>query len=259
MSTTLCNNATIYANSSKFVSNLNRLMDELVSKTSETGFNISSYGQSPNKADTNAYYYLWNVNNVTSNPQAFMNTTRSLLYSLTIKATNPANKGFAADSTVDSAFHNIYALVQCWRDISIDECNRCLSIARENIYIYSAGKQGARVLFGSCVVRYEIYPFFKSIAPSPSPPGETGRSLLCTQADPALRPPMSNVIFMISENSETLANPTKPAYFPIFSSGQESQKDGTSRTSGSATLSPSHGPLIPCSINDVSISDLYPR
>eukprot|EP01018_Ginkgo_biloba_P036598 Gb_13106 [translate_table: standard] len=44
-----CNNATIYANSSKFVSNLNRLLDELVSKTSETGFNTSSYGQSPNK------------------------------------------------------------------------------------------------------------------------------------------------------------------------------------------------------------------
>eukprot|EP01018_Ginkgo_biloba_P036601 Gb_13104 [translate_table: standard] len=225
-----CNNATIYANSSKFVSNLNRLLDELVSKTSETGFNISSYGQNPNvvygllqcrgdasqqdcyncsqeaksfirqncgndgggrlwldmcylRYDNSSFFsqldttasYLWNANDVT-NPQVFMNTSRSLLYNLSIKATDPANKRFAAESTIDSDFRIIYGLVQCWRDISIDDCKRCLSTARENVFVYSTGKRGGRALLGSCVVRYEIYPFFKSAAPSPSPQphGETG-------------------------------------------------------------------------------------
>eukprot|EP01018_Ginkgo_biloba_P036602 Gb_13103 [translate_table: standard] len=206
MSTTVCNNATIYPNSSTFVSNLNRfwmnsfrihleqgLILLLMDKVRIRCMAVSSVGEThPSKnaiivlgtqsqifdknADTTGYYYISNVNNVTSNPQAFMNATRSLLYSLTIKATDPANKGFAAESTVDSDFRTIYGLVQCWRDISIDDCNRCLSTAREGVYSYSAGKQGGQALFGSCVVRYEIYPFFKSIAPSPSPqvPGETG-------------------------------------------------------------------------------------
>eukprot|EP01018_Ginkgo_biloba_P036600 Gb_13105 [translate_table: standard] len=172
---TVCNNATKYANSSKFVSNLNIVLDELVRKTSETGFNTSSYGQSPNRVYgvlqcrgdasqqdcyncsrdaklniqqeyTDAHYYLWSTAayNATSNPQAIMNAARSLLQYLSVKATNPANKGFAAGSNFDSDSRNIYGMDECCRDISIDDCKRCLSTARKDIFIHSAGNQGEK-------------------------------------------------------------------------------------------------------------------
>eukprot|EP00253_Pinus_taeda_P008902 PITA_08902 len=44
-----CNNASTYADGSTFSSNLNRVMGNLVKNTLQTGFNTSSYGQSPNR------------------------------------------------------------------------------------------------------------------------------------------------------------------------------------------------------------------
>eukprot|EP01018_Ginkgo_biloba_P041198 Gb_00029 [translate_table: standard] len=95
--------------------------------------------------------------------------------------------------------------------------------------------------------------------------------LLCVQADPALRPPFSNVILMISSNSVTLGDPSKPAFVNVShshksksSSGtyEDSQTDGMSRASAttSSSASPaSHGALAPFSINDASISEMEPR
>jgi hypothetical protein len=44
-----CNNASTYADGSTFSSNLNRVMGDLVKNAPQTGFNTSSYGQSPNR------------------------------------------------------------------------------------------------------------------------------------------------------------------------------------------------------------------
>eukprot|EP01018_Ginkgo_biloba_P036587 Gb_35038 [translate_table: standard] len=235
---TMCNNATIYTNSSTFVSNLNRVLDELAEKTSETGFNTSSYGRSPNAVygllqcrgdlsqqecyncsqkakmsirqscgndiggrgwfDTPSYkgfgcflryenysfistldtlgYYLWNLNNI-SNPDEFDHTVRSLLHNLSVKASSPTNKAFAAESSIDSLFRTINGMVQCWRDISVSDCQSCLSTAIETLFGYSHGKQGGVAVLGSCFVRYETYPFFDSSSspPSPQPPAESPR------------------------------------------------------------------------------------
>eukprot|EP00253_Pinus_taeda_P009636 PITA_09636 len=45
----LCNNASTYADGSTFSSNWHRVMGDLVKNTPQTGFNTSSYGQSPNR------------------------------------------------------------------------------------------------------------------------------------------------------------------------------------------------------------------
>eukprot|EP01018_Ginkgo_biloba_P036585 Gb_17522 [translate_table: standard] len=212
---TMCNNATVYTNSSTFVSNLNRVLDDLAEKTSETGFSTSSYGRSPNvvygllqcRGDLSQQecyncsqrakisirqscgndiggrgwfdkcflryenysfvstldtfgYYLWNVNNI-SNPDEFDYAVRSLLHNLTVKASG-SSKAFAAGSITDFLFRTIYGLVQCWRDISVSDCQNCLSIAIETMFSYSHGKQGGDAILGSCTVRYEIYTFFDS-------------------------------------------------------------------------------------------------
>eukprot|EP01018_Ginkgo_biloba_P005564 Gb_32547 [translate_table: standard] len=89
-------------------------------------------------------------------------------------------------------------------------------------------------------------------------------ALLCTQADPANRPSMSNIILMISSNIGMLPNPTKPAFVNAAnnrtatsrSDRHEYQRDGSS----SAT-SPSNNLSVHVyySKNDASITQLEPR
>eukprot|EP01018_Ginkgo_biloba_P036586 Gb_16373 [translate_table: standard] len=224
-----CKPDTNYANNSKFVSNLNRVLDALVQNTSETGFNTTSYGQSVDKVyvilqcrgdispsecyncsqEANAYVrqncrndlgglvwldlcylrfenysffarldttsaplYKWITRNVT-NPDAFAVSLRSFLYGLSAEA--PKNDKFFAYGTKDDP--SIYAAVQCWRDLSIDDCTACLKTATEKVSQRFDGKAGARALFGSCFIRFETYPFF-SVASSLSPEQTSSKSTL---------------------------------------------------------------------------------
>eukprot|EP01018_Ginkgo_biloba_P036588 Gb_35039 [translate_table: standard] len=113
-------------------------------------------------------YYLYNVKNI-SNPEDFDHAVRSLLHNLSVKASSPANKAFAYGSSTDSSFHTINGMVKCWRDISVSDCQSCLSTASETLFGYSTGQQGGAALLGSCFVRYEIYSFFDPPSPTPSP------------------------------------------------------------------------------------------
>ncbi|KAM3749411.1 hypothetical protein ACB098_05G182900 [Castanea mollissima] len=62
-------------------------------------------------------------------------------------------------ATGEAAFQGktIYALVQCTRDLSANDCNLCLQSATIDILSYSVG---ARLLSRSCFLRYELYPFY---------------------------------------------------------------------------------------------------
>lgn len=76
--------------------------------------------------DTSAWYYH-NANNV-SNPDIFNAALQNLLTNLSAEAANvPARKRYASEITGVSVFPKIYALVQCTRDISNDNCTTCLS------------------------------------------------------------------------------------------------------------------------------------
>eukprot|EP01018_Ginkgo_biloba_P036203 Gb_02277 [translate_table: standard] len=219
----ICNNNT-YASGRKFASNLNRLLEDLVQKTSETGFNTSSYGESPNKvygllqcrgdASQQQCYNcsleaktsvkeicanriggrVWlemcfvryekysffsvldtqgpsrmNIYNVTN--EASKNPTWRFLTKLSIQTSEPTNKGFAVGS--DFHFSNeFFGLVQCWRDISLDDCKTCLSNATDFLYKCCSQCQGAQALLGSCTVRYDIYPFFNSAKVTPENPSK---------------------------------------------------------------------------------------
>ncbi|KAL6576799.1 hypothetical protein OROMI_011075 [Orobanche minor] len=54
----------------------------------------------------------------------------------------------------------LHALVQCTRDLSDLNCAQCLAIAKGNLDGEYRNKKGFRVLYGSCYLRYELYPFF---------------------------------------------------------------------------------------------------
>eukprot|EP00253_Pinus_taeda_P027994 PITA_27994 len=125
--------------------------------------NYSFIGQ----LDTGDGWYLYNVNNVSS-PDAFMTALGNLFTKLSGQAAS-SSKFFASGTITDSLSRKIYGLVQCWRDISSDDCTTCLSNTINYIFTVYTGRQGARGLIGSCMVRYETYPFFNSSGLPPPP------------------------------------------------------------------------------------------
>lgn len=87
------------------------------------------------------------------------------------EAANDADK-FATSQGNVSGLVSIYSLGQCTQDLSSADCNRCLTGAKAQFPNCCNGKLGARVLYPSCTVRYEVYPFYlqnSTSAPQPSP------------------------------------------------------------------------------------------
>lgn len=87
--------------------------------------------------------------------------------------------------------------------------------------------------------------------------------LLCTQADPSLRPQMSTVNLMLSSHSVTLLDPTKPAFVRSHAS-HSANSTGSGLSHSHATTSSSlscHTPnlVAPPSNADASITELEPR
>eukprot|EP00253_Pinus_taeda_P017388 PITA_17388 len=206
---------------SKFETNLNAVLDNLVRHTNHTGFNTSVSGQSPDQVygllqcrgdttieqcyncsqqanttlrqdcenstggliwldycflryenysfigqlDTVDAWYAYNLNNVSS-PDVFMTALGNLFTNLSAQAASSSHL-YASGNVTDSLSRKIYGLVQCWRDISSDDCTTCLSNTINYIFTVYTGRQGARGLIGSCIVHYEIYPFFNSTADTP--------------------------------------------------------------------------------------------
>eukprot|EP00252_Welwitschia_mirabilis_P021332 TRINITY_DN5455_c1_g1_i3.p1 TRINITY_DN5455_c1_g1~~TRINITY_DN5455_c1_g1_i3.p1 ORF type:complete len:576 (+),score=59.82 TRINITY_DN5455_c1_g1_i3:162-1730(+) len=97
-----------------------------------------------------------------------------LLKNLSLQAINSPSSRYASGFN-DSNFPKIYGLVQCWKDISMDDCQTCVYNALDVILGHSVkkGSVGGQVLSGSCVSRYETYSFFRSNASRPSTPSIT--------------------------------------------------------------------------------------
>ncbi|CAN6914070.1 unnamed protein product [Brassica oleracea] len=73
----------------------------------------------------------------------------------------------AGTQTLESSNTNIYGFVQCSRDLSIENCTKCLE---ENVIEYRSccsGRQGGIISRPSCFVRWEIFPFLELFDNSP--------------------------------------------------------------------------------------------
>ncbi|XP_062087490.1 cysteine-rich receptor-like protein kinase 10 isoform X2 [Humulus lupulus] len=81
----------------------------------------------------------------------------------------PGDKKFATNELDVNGFSRMYTLAQCTPDLNAVNCGRCLSDAIARLPECCSGKLGGRVLFPSCNVRYDVYPFYNQNATAPPP------------------------------------------------------------------------------------------
>ncbi|XP_045813101.1 putative cysteine-rich receptor-like protein kinase 23 [Trifolium pratense] len=111
-------------------------------------------------------FYMCNTANF-SNTKSF---TPLLFSTMNLTADEAASdkKKFATNERVFE-FQTLYCLAQCTSDLSSKVCGTCLRSAIKQLQIHCDGKLGGRFLYPSCNVRYELYPFYRSInVPSPN-------------------------------------------------------------------------------------------
>ncbi|XP_031099642.1 cysteine-rich repeat secretory protein 55-like [Ipomoea triloba] len=112
------------------------------------------------KVDT-GYNVLWaNVGQV-SDPEGFSRKLRNLMSEISKEAISPENQGLGKGKRKISAFQNLYALVQCTKDLAPVDCAQCIAIAvGDNFQSFCKDSKGCRVINASCYIRYELYPFY---------------------------------------------------------------------------------------------------
>ncbi|XXG40937.1 hypothetical protein AAC387_Pa01g1522 [Persea americana] len=129
------------------------------------------------EVDTGYGIFYWNVENATD-PEEFVKKLGEVMPRVREEALMPANKGLGRNKTKFSSSVTIYSLVQCTRDLSQLSCAQCLDTAIANIPKFCLYKKGCRVLYSSCYLRYEIYPFFFPLGSKLEVLGTTSRAIL---------------------------------------------------------------------------------
>ncbi|KAJ4703241.1 Cysteine rich receptor like kinase [Melia azedarach] len=120
--------------------------------------------------DASRIITMWNTQNITD-PDKFNDLVGNLMNEAATEAVDNPKK-FAAKKEDFTVFQQLYGLVQCTPDLSSSGCNLCLRDAISRLPGCCSGKQGGRVLLPSCIVRYEVYPFYNEsniAAPAPAP------------------------------------------------------------------------------------------
>ncbi|EOY28584.1 Cysteine-rich RLK 10, putative [Theobroma cacao] len=102
---------------------------------------------------------LLNTGNV-SEPDQFMELLGNTMQEIATRAADDqSGKKFATEEANITSFSTIYTLAQCTPDLSAFNCYTCLQTAISYLPICCHGRRGGRVIFPSCNVRYELYPF----------------------------------------------------------------------------------------------------
>ncbi|KAK9681720.1 hypothetical protein RND81_10G022900 [Saponaria officinalis] len=107
---------------------------------------------------------LYNSQNITGNLTEFKNIVESTMLGLVDEIkTVGRSRSEAGMMYVTKVLNltdlsvNLYAMEQCTNDLTESDCVDCLNNAIELL----SQSRGGNVLFPSCVIRYEIYPFFR--------------------------------------------------------------------------------------------------
>ena len=110
-----------------------------------------------------------------TDPEDFNKELGALMDHIRAQAVVPSEEGLGKGKSVLSPFVTLYALVQCTRDLSEISCAQCLSIAVNNFPNFCSNRKGCRVLYSSCYVRYELYPFFFPLDSNKTGPSNTAK------------------------------------------------------------------------------------
>ncbi|KAJ4779275.1 cysteine-rich repeat secretory-like protein [Rhynchospora pubera] len=122
------------------------------------------------QADTSSPVILYNVNNATD-PDAFDKAVSKLMNKVNSEAVSAGNGLLGREKTKFTQYITIYALAQCTRDLQPLQCAQCLSSTLQYFPVYCSHRQGCRVLYTSCMVQYEIYPFYFPLDSKAKNPG----------------------------------------------------------------------------------------
>ncbi|KAK7858501.1 cysteine-rich repeat secretory protein 38 [Quercus suber] len=170
-----CSSAENFTPHDQYESNLRKLLGNLNYQTPPLGFGLGSVGaiiwydncllKYSNKdfsgqIDNENWFSLLNVQNV-SEPTIFNQQTRELLSQLA-KDASFTTKKYAIGELELGKSTKLYGLAQCTWDLSTVECLQCLDDAIGQLPGCCDGKEGGRVVGGSCNIRYEIYPFISA-------------------------------------------------------------------------------------------------
>ncbi|XP_058769625.1 cysteine-rich receptor-like protein kinase 25 isoform X2 [Vicia villosa] len=113
-----------------------------------------------------AGYVLASPTNM-SNKESF---NRLLYETLNKTADETSVKKFATREAKINIFQNLYCLAQCTPDIDERQCRSCLDgLINSDLPRCCAGAQGGQVVYPNCVIRFEIYPFYRSLTTPPTP------------------------------------------------------------------------------------------
>ncbi|XP_019167732.1 PREDICTED: cysteine-rich repeat secretory protein 38-like [Ipomoea nil] len=93
-------------------------------------------------------------------PKSFMQNTKELLTRLAAKAAL-LKSSYAVGKMDIGGSMTLYGLTQCTRDLSGEDCKKCLDDAIAELpQCCGIAKLGGRVIEGSCNFRYETFPFY---------------------------------------------------------------------------------------------------
>uniref|UniRef100_A0A803PT46 AP2-like ethylene-responsive transcription factor PLT2 n=1 Tax=Cannabis sativa TaxID=3483 RepID=A0A803PT46_CANSA len=79
-------------------------------------------------------------------------------------------KKYATEEENFTSSQTLYSLAQCSSDATTSFCNTCLLSAIGFIPGGCGGRRGGVVYLPSCIIRFELYPFYNSISATPIPP-----------------------------------------------------------------------------------------
>ncbi|KAJ6419174.1 hypothetical protein OIU84_029313 [Salix udensis] len=146
--------------------NLNKLTGYLYYQTPPTGFGQGSIGQYPDqtyglalcRGDASSSDCKTCVVDAGSEIRKRCPYNKAAIICLPIKV-EATPKLYATGEMELGESTKLYGLVQCSRDLSSAVCKKCIDGIIGELPSCCDGKEGGRVVSGSCNFRYEIYPF----------------------------------------------------------------------------------------------------
>ncbi|XBI32701.1 hypothetical protein VPH35_056119 [Triticum aestivum] len=102
---------------------------------------------------------VMNPNNLMTNADI----TQRLLFTLinrTAQSAANSSRRFTTSRLDVGSSPVLYCLMQCTPDLTAADCTTCFHVVSSCTLQYLAGRQGGRVLWTRCNMRYEMYPFF---------------------------------------------------------------------------------------------------
>ncbi|XP_019174716.1 PREDICTED: cysteine-rich receptor-like protein kinase 10 isoform X2 [Ipomoea nil] len=146
--------------------------------------------------DQSTWYEMSNPKNETEVPNQFMELVGNMFDQIITPVSSGSDKKFAVLQTnfsVESIFlfETVYVLGQCTPDLSTVDCQICFRNAINELPYCCYGALGARAVYPSCSVRYELYAFYNVSAVASPPPR------------PPIHPPSPPLLPSVLPNSTT--------------------------------------------------------